>query len=238
MTTTASSRTTAARSTARGHATRGRLLDTAERLFAERGVFGVSLREIRIEAGARNTNAVQFHFGDRDGLFEALLERHMPRIAAIQRDLLDAARAGGRSNDARSLVEVLVRPTADYVTLGASERAWIKIMSELSGEPDLEVVDIRSVAPDSAIVASRKLYAQLTRLVPDIIAAERMFVLAQSTVHICADRARLHDNASISRTYVTDDVFLANLIDMSYGALFAPVSEKLAARTALRPPPR
>lgn len=63
--------------TARGDQTRNHLLDVAEQLFGERGVNAVSLREIRIEAGARNTAAIQFHFGDREGLIRALFVENL-----------------------------------------------------------------------------------------------------------------------------------------------------------------
>src|SRR5690348_10081248 len=56
------------RMTERGDRTREHLLDVAERLYGERGVASVSMREIRVASGARNTAALQFHFGDRDGL--------------------------------------------------------------------------------------------------------------------------------------------------------------------------
>src|SRR3954462_6587369 len=109
---------------ARGDKTREHLLDVAERLFAERGIAGVSLREIRIAAGARNTAAMQFHFGDRDGLVDALMARHMPRITALQQRMYDLMVAEDRAADRRSLVEVLVRPSADYLSWGPSERSW------------------------------------------------------------------------------------------------------------------
>src|ERR1700759_4310249 len=99
---------------ARGDKTRDHLLDTAEQLFAQRGIAGVSLREVRIASGARNTAAIQFHFGDREGLYQALMERHLPRIANIQHRLFDDMLEQKGTSDARALVEVLVRPTNDY----------------------------------------------------------------------------------------------------------------------------
>lgn len=50
------------------NAAKRHLLLTAERLFAQRGCDGVSLREIAQEAGSRNNNAVQYHFGSREEL--------------------------------------------------------------------------------------------------------------------------------------------------------------------------
>src|SRR4051794_26893710 len=94
----------------RGRATRERLLDAAEELYGRNGIDAVSLREIRIAAGQRNTGAMQYHFGDRDGLIEALIARHMPRIGEIQQRLYAEMVAEDRGADRRSLVEVLIRP--------------------------------------------------------------------------------------------------------------------------------
>ena len=113
--------------TARGERTREHLLDVAEQLLSTRGLDGVSLREIRIAAGQRNTSALQFHFGDREGLLRALSERHRPRLQGLLVEHYDVMMAEGRENDPRSLLGVFVRPTVDYVFAGESPRAWVRI---------------------------------------------------------------------------------------------------------------
>jgi AcrR family transcriptional regulator len=216
--------------TARGEQTKKLLLDTAEQLFSERGFDAVSLREIRLAAGARNTAAMQFHFGDRDGLVDALIERHMPRIAAIQQDLYDRMVADGRDHDLRSQVEVLVRPSAEYLTLGPGERAWVKIMADLSSAPDLYARDMRALAPKPALDISILLFGELEKRMPRAIAAERMVLLAQNAVQICAARARIEERQDVARPHLAMSVFVENLVDMVQGALFAPVSDALANR--------
>jgi AcrR family transcriptional regulator len=210
--------------TVRGERTREHLLDVAETLFGERGVAGVSLREIRLASGARNTAAVQFHFGSREGLLKALTERHMPGVAALQRALYDEVIASGHEGDARSLVEVLVRPAAEYLTRGPSERAWVKIMADLGQAPELRLNQMVMIAPPAAQKAGAVLYEQLVRLIPPPLARERIVALAQISVHMCADRARLEDDPEESRRHVAGDVFVENLVDMVTGALFAPLS--------------
>ena len=214
--------------TARGDQTRSHLLDVAEQMFGERGVNGVSLREIRLASGARNTAAIQFHFGDREGLVHTLTARHMPRIAELQQDLYDSMVREGREEDARSLVEVLVRPIADYLQQGESERAWVKIMGDLGAEPELEPGDMALIAPEPALLVSRRLYDRLAEAMPPEVAVERMVVLAQFAVHLCADRARLEDSAGASRAHAPRELFVENLIDMVNGALFAPVAPQNA----------
>jgi AcrR family transcriptional regulator len=68
---------------------REKILDAAERLFAEHGLEGVSLRAINAEAGL-SPAALHYHFGSQKALVEALLERQMPALMERRRQLLDA----------------------------------------------------------------------------------------------------------------------------------------------------
>ena len=56
------------------------ILITAERMFAIYGLHGASLRQISEEAGQKNTSAIQYHFGSRDKLIEAVFAMRMTRI--------------------------------------------------------------------------------------------------------------------------------------------------------------
>src|SRR5689334_9102871 len=91
--------------------TRERLIDAAESLFAEHGVGGVSLREINRAAGAKNAVAVQYHFGDRDGIVRAINAKHFPGVDARRHAMLDEYEAQGH-DDIRALAAAWVRPLA------------------------------------------------------------------------------------------------------------------------------
>jgi AcrR family transcriptional regulator len=58
---------------ARSGQTRQALLDAAERLFAERGVNWVSMREIVRASQQHNTSAALYHFGSREALIVAVV---------------------------------------------------------------------------------------------------------------------------------------------------------------------
>jgi AcrR family transcriptional regulator len=62
-----------------------RILDAAERLFAQRGFYGVSLRDITQAAGV-DVALVAYHFGGKRELFAAVFER---RAAALNRERLE-----------------------------------------------------------------------------------------------------------------------------------------------------
>ena len=88
--------------TPRSVATRAKLLTVAERLFAERSIAGVSLNEISKAAGQRNSNVCQYHFGDKSGLVQAILDKHVPGIKARREHCSDRLRASKRVDVARS----------------------------------------------------------------------------------------------------------------------------------------
>jgi len=69
--------------------TRDALLDAAERLFADVGIDGASLRSITTEAHA-NLASVNYHFGSKEGLVRAVLSRRFRPITEQRLAELDA----------------------------------------------------------------------------------------------------------------------------------------------------
>lgn len=98
------------------------LLDAAERLVAERGT-EVSLRDIAAAAGQRNNSAVQYHFGSREGLHEAVIRRRQAGFERRRRELLDELAARGEGVDLTALVGVLVRPMTELLASGPTHYA-------------------------------------------------------------------------------------------------------------------
>src|SRR5215475_8711561 len=90
-------------------ATRAKLIAVAERLFAEKGVEGVSLAEINRVARQRHSNACHYHFGSKDGLIQAILEKHVPAISANRNAMFDAMGVAGTDSLAE-IVGAFVRP--------------------------------------------------------------------------------------------------------------------------------
>ncbi|WP_373325715.1 TetR/AcrR family transcriptional regulator [Sporomusa paucivorans] len=63
-----------------------KLIEAGEKLFALKGLAGVSIRELSQEAGA-NSALISYHFGSKEGLYAAVLENQFSPIGA----LLDSA---------------------------------------------------------------------------------------------------------------------------------------------------
>jgi AcrR family transcriptional regulator len=86
------------------------LLDAAERLMAEHGADGVSMREISVGAGQGNNNAAQYHFGSREGIINAVLDRRMAPIDARRAEMIAAL---GTAPTLEDLVRTVVVPLAE-----------------------------------------------------------------------------------------------------------------------------
>lgn len=89
---------------------RTRIILVAEALFAEGGINGVSMREIAVKAGQGNHFAVQYHFGSREGLVEAIFDYRMDQMEPVRERMLAEAEARGRLSDARTLLDIVYLP--------------------------------------------------------------------------------------------------------------------------------
>lgn len=87
------------------------LIEAGERLIAEQGL-RVPLREIGQAAGSANKVAVQYHFGDRDALIDAIFRYRLPQLEERRSALLAELGAGRGTSE---LMGVLFRPIAEVV---------------------------------------------------------------------------------------------------------------------------
>src|SRR5215213_1431687 len=79
-----------------GQRTRQAFLDAALDLFAEKGYFGTSLRDVAAAVGVRES-ALYNYFPGKDALFEALLSAHQDSKAELLAPFLEEPIADGRA---------------------------------------------------------------------------------------------------------------------------------------------
>lgn len=90
--------------------TKVRLILAAETLFAEQSIENVSLREIARAADNGNNNAVQYHFGGKDGLIQAIFAYRVWQMDDQRRVGLDKLLSLNGEPDLRALLELLFLP--------------------------------------------------------------------------------------------------------------------------------
>ncbi|OLT48945.1 hypothetical protein BJF85_10775 [Saccharomonospora sp. CUA-673] len=109
--------------TATSDATRERLLDAAESLLLARDIDAVSVRAINSAAGL-NPAAVHYHFGSKDALIGALLER---RLAPHWHDGVRALTGRHRGGDAPTVAELVDVVLVPLGELARSERGRLHL---------------------------------------------------------------------------------------------------------------
>ena len=150
-----------------GDTTRAALIDAAERLFARDGFEGASLREIMREAGA-NPASVHYHFGGKDGLLEAVLDRVVEPITRRRLELLTALRAesGDDPLPLRPLLDAFLRPDLEAIeALQARGPGRATLVGRAYGQPD-EVV--RAVVARQFDPVGAEFFPEFGRTLPDV----------------------------------------------------------------------
>jgi AcrR family transcriptional regulator len=111
-----------------------RILVAAEQLFVEAG-FRVSLREIAAASGQRNHSAVQYHFGDRAGLVDALYRYRMLPLNARRAELVEDIRRRGLDRDVEALLRAYITPLAEHLLRRPGHSWYLRMVARyiLSG---------------------------------------------------------------------------------------------------------
>lgn len=91
-------------------ATRTKIIEAAEKLFADRGIDGVALREIAAAAEQGNNTAVQYHFGTKEALVYAIFDYRTNLFEPLRMAMLERAEDAGLLGDARTLLEIMCLP--------------------------------------------------------------------------------------------------------------------------------
>ena len=90
-----------------------RLKAIALKLFAERGIDGVTVRQIAEAAGQKNHAAITYHFGSKDALIRELVIDGAQAIDTRRNAALDRAKAAGGPHSVLEAMEILVETSVD-----------------------------------------------------------------------------------------------------------------------------
>lgn len=199
-----------------GAATALQLLLTAERLFAEHGFAGVSLRQIAVESGSSNNSAVHYHFGSKERLVEAIFDYRTPALLK-RRDLLKARLHPG---DLRARLEVHLLPVLELAQSG--EGSYLSFLEQLERSPTSRSL----LRPPQATSSQTEFVADITALLPDIDEPVRTMRIQQVqllSLHAAAERERA---VNAGEPGVSFGLFVSTLIDGCAGYLVSAVSDE------------
>lgn len=97
--------------------TQERILEAAERLFADKGFSGASMRDIT-SLGKVNLSVAYYYFKDKEALLFAVFDRYVKPLMDKQLEMLERARkeAGTSPITPRRLLEAMILPRTESVS--------------------------------------------------------------------------------------------------------------------------
>lgn len=198
-----------------GPETRDKLIRAAEEIFAGQGVDGAQLRDIVALAGQSNPSAVQYHFGSRGGLLDAVMAGRQRRTEKVLDPLLAAA-----ADEPRALLRALVTAEASELRTDSGLRC-LRISAQLSHESG-----VRTRTPHPTLDGTvywrliERVEACLAAL-PEPLRLERIDLALTVVGAAMADRARQYLDGI--RPLTSEALFLADLVETTTALLRAPL---------------
>ncbi|MFE3073414.1 TetR/AcrR family transcriptional regulator [Streptomyces sp. NPDC059247] len=210
-----------------GPGTRDRLIRAAEEIFAAQGVHGAQLRDVVALAGQANPSAVQYHFGSRAGLLDAVMAGRQARTEGVLAPLLTTA-----DDETRALVGALVTAEASELRTERGRRC-LRISAQLSHESGIRA---RTPHPTLAGTAYWRLIERIAdRLavdgLPGPLLLERLDLALTVVGAALADRARQYLDGIEPLT--GEALFLADLVETTTALLRAAQPEQAHHRKEL-----
>lgn len=201
-------------------ATPTQLLDAAERLFAEHGIDSVSIREIVRVSGQSNLSAAHYHFGTREALVGALVERRMRTINDLRHQRLDALAASGHDSEVQAIIRTTVCVLADVVRSEPWGPDYVRITAAANFSPKVQLhllVDPRHM---TGLVRCTQMLRALLPDLPQKMFRERIRIVNNETVFSIARWVQVHGpvTASNARPF---NAMVRNLADFLAAGLVA-----------------
>ena len=186
--------------------TKARIMDAAERLFAERGFDGASIRDIARMAGVQGA-LVNHHGGSKEQLFETVVSR---RADELSRHRLDALTVAKRSGDLtlRAVLTCFIAPFMDRALGGnPSWAAYGRLIAHVSSDDRWRRIAATHFDPTMAVFLDE---IENTMHNPDRRKVAAAFVfMVSSMLSVCTSRWRIDTFAQTG----SDGDIIATLID-------------------------
>lgn len=193
------------------------LLNAAEELFAVNGIDAVSNRRIVDYAGAANHSAISYHFGGREGLLRALVERHVSAVAE-RRNVRIAAL--GESPSIHDLVHSRLSPLFEVFDSLARPSWRAQFLAQVGTVPSAVEI-MKSVMDGSGVPEGVRFIHGEVDGIPEEVLRGRAYILAHMVIGVCADQEEKMNEGRHRGNWEQIGRFL---IDAATGMIAGPVT--------------
>lgn len=206
--------------------TKTRILDCAEELFARDGFHNTSLRGLTALADV-NLASVNYHFGCKEALLEAVIERRLLPLNQVRSDkiaaVLTTARQQQKPPAVRELLRAFVAPTLEFRNSSPGARAFIALIGRSLSEPDATVRQcfMERVMPLFQYL-QQALSSALPQLPPAILLTRLHFVIG-SMSHVMCNGEQPVTEEDLLELPLPQEELIEQLLNFVCAGLEAPV---------------
>lgn len=178
----------------------------AETLFAQASIDSVSMREIATKAKQRNHYAVQYHFGTREKLVEAIFRYRMLQMEEQRKRMLEKAEQEEQLHSARALLEIIFLPQLAIQDADGNHSYANFLCQFLMRQPFKEFGDFGMPTPPHLSRAMKLLRIRLGYL-PSTVAQRRLVGACLVFLNILFSHGDSNQNANSAESFaaILDD---------------------------------
>jgi AcrR family transcriptional regulator len=199
---------------------------SAERLFSKYGIDAVSMRQINVAAGQRNSSAAHYHFGSKEALITVTFHYRMERINRRRLQKLDEISKAGQVGDVRVLVQAILLPIVKEIEQSKGGSNYIRFAVQCMGHPQFDFFALRRSEDSEALQRIFSLIKAAVPGVPGKVFSQRFGMIMALITHSLADREIFRLSAKKKKDFFNATAFLNNLVDSCAGVMTAPVSSE------------
>jgi AcrR family transcriptional regulator len=200
--------------------TRDRILDAAERLFADHGFEGASIRAI-VEAAKVNLAAVHYHFHSKEALLEAVLTRRISVVneSRLQRLHEAEAEADPHPPSTESVLRAFIVPTVELAQRTEAGATFVQLMSRMFTEPRFSIQEyLGKTFGDTMARFSQALVRSLPQLPREVVLWRAFFTIG-AMHHLLCSRKKADMLGRELRENTSDTELLEYLLEFSVAGM-------------------
>lgn len=204
--------------------TADRIKRVSRRLFAQRGIDGVSVRDIVSAAGARNNGSVHYYFGSKEALVRELVTDGAKLVDERRIQALNELEQSGKLIDLRAVLHILVSSTIAVDGDDEDDHSYVRFITVLQMSHRKLFVE---ALENRWMVGFRRCHVHIKRLLPDIpesLLKQRLTFLSLYLGAVIAEREANLEQRKRGTRWWGSQTAMENLIDTAVALLSNPPS--------------
>ena len=208
-----------------GDLTRIKMKQAAQKLFATRGVNGVSIKDITDASEQKNKASLYYHFGSKESLIAELLIDGAQKIDANRQQLLDQLLSQKKSPTIRMFLEALIYPVNEIIDSDTNGSTYIRFVADLQLN-NRQIM--REILGNKWTTGSRRCLKHIQELSQDIptsILEQRLSMIGIYSNAMFATKEASIEASDKSNRFWSHPYTIENIIDTLESMLTAPTSQ-------------